>query len=85
MAEAGVGVGNDMRVRVLQLGRRVVQYSGPAGVTLDVVLESVGMAGLQGMDLRVNGSAGGGDQVVKDGDVVTLIPRIKGGAPVLHA
>lgn len=68
-----------IRVRVLQLGRRVLQHTGPAGLTVAAALEGVGLGAAEGLDLRVNGASAGQDTVLRDGDVVTLIPRIKGG------
>ena len=68
-----------IRVRVLQLGRRVVDHAAAPEATLSTVLESVGMKGIDGMDIRVNGAAAELSAVLRDGDTVTVIPRIKGG------
>ena len=69
-----------VRVRILQLGRGVREHAGPPGLTLGAALGAVGLAGATGLDVRVNGAPAEGDTVLRDGDVVTLIPRIKGGA-----
>jgi hypothetical protein len=66
-------------VRVLQLGRRVLGYAGAAGLTVQEALDALGMSVAAGVDLRVNGRPATGASVLSDGDVVTLIPRIKGG------
>jgi molybdopterin converting factor small subunit len=72
-----------MRVRVLQLGRRVLDHQARSGATLEGVLAEVGLAiGQAGVDVRVNGADAKPDRPLRDGDVVTLIPRIKGGAQV---
>jgi sulfur carrier protein ThiS len=75
------GEAADVRVRVLQLGRRVMQHSGPAGLTLAEALNGVGLSAqqLEGMDLRVNGTTAEPTTVLRDRDTVTIIPRIKGG------
>jgi molybdopterin converting factor small subunit len=65
---------------VLQLGRRVLSHVGPPGLTVQATLDAVGLAAATGLDVRVNGTPAGGEAVLRDGDVVTLIPRIKGGA-----
>ncbi len=68
-----------VRVRILQLGRRVLEHAGPPGLTLAAALQEVGLAAAEGLDVRVNGTPAEGSRVLQDGDVVTLIPRIKGG------
>jgi sulfur carrier protein ThiS len=74
VAEAAIA----MRVRVLQLGRRVVDYAAQEGATVGVVLEQVGIGG-PGMDVRVNGATAESTSVLHNDDVITVIPRIKGG------
>ena len=69
-----------MRIRILQLGRRVVEHTAEPGATLAGVLENAGFgAAPPGLDVRVNGATADGTRPLRDGDVVTLIPRIKGG------
>lgn len=69
-----------MRVRILQLGRGVVEHSAAPDATLQGVLEAAGFGATPpGVDVRVNGASVAGSYAVRDGDVVTLIPRIKGG------
>lgn len=70
-----------VRVRVLQLGRRVMSYTGVAGLTVQDALDGVGLTAATGLDVRVNGAAATGTVLLEDGDVLTLIPRIKGGCP----
>lgn len=69
-----------MKVRILQLGRKVVDYQGPEGATLATALAAVDIVAGQGMDLRINTNPATLDAVLNQGDVVTIIPRIKGGA-----
>ena len=69
-----------MQVRILQLGQRVISHATLDGATLGRVLAEVGLSPPpRGVDIRVNGRAAGDDNTLADGDVVTLIPRIKGG------
>ncbi len=69
-----------LRVRILQLGRRVVEHSTAAGATVATVLEEAGFGQTPaGLDVRVNGAAAEGTRPLRDGDVITLVPRIKGG------
>ena len=75
-ADAGTG---PVRVRVLQLGRRVLSHAGAAGLTVQEAVAGVGLATTTGLDIRVNGAAATTDTVLHNGDVVTLIPRIRGG------
>lgn len=76
--EVGSGAG-PVQVRVLQLGRRVLSHSGPPGLTVQGALDAVGLSAGTGLDVRVNGGPAAIETVLCDGDVVTLIPRIKGG------
>ena len=51
------------------------------GTTLGAALEEAGFDPRgPGVDVRVNAAAYDASYVLRDGDVVTLIPRIKGGA-----
>jgi sulfur carrier protein ThiS len=69
-----------VRVRILQLGRRVLDHQAVAGTTLAGVLAEVGLSSAPaGLDVRVNGAPAEPGRVLAEGDVVTLIPRIKGG------
>ncbi len=68
-----------MRVRILQLGRQVTEYRGYPGETVATALAALTLQVGPGVDVRVNGVAANGTTTLRDGDVVTLIPRIKGG------
>jgi sulfur carrier protein ThiS len=70
-------------VRVVQLGRGVVQYSGDDGVDVEATLTEVGLS-VQGMEVRVNGTPAALDHLLRDGDLVTVIPMIKGGSRCRH-
>lgn len=69
-----------IRVRILQLGRRVVEHAAPPGATLAATLEAAGFGALPlGIDVRVNGAPAPASLPLQNRDVVTLVPRIKGG------
>lgn len=68
-----------VRVRILQLGRRVIDHTGRPGLTVGSTIEAVGITAAEGMDLRVNGAPAEDATPLRNGDVVTIIPRIKGG------
>ena len=70
---------DEMRVRILQLGRQVIEYRGQSGQTVALALAAKAVQVGPGVDIRVNGMAADGTTTLRDGDVVTLIPRIKGG------
>jgi len=72
-----------VKVRILQLGRKVIDYEATGGATLGAALEGAGVAAAQGMDLRINSQPATLDTPLNEGDVVTVIPRIKGGALAL--
>jgi hypothetical protein len=65
-------------VRVVVLGRSVRRVPVVPGTSLGVLLEEADIdAG--GRDLHVNGRAADLDTPVSPGDLVTVIPRIRGG------
>ncbi len=70
---------SEIRVRILQLGRQVIDYRAEAGQTVGAALAATGIEIGPGMDLRVNGVPADNETLLSDGDVVTIIPRIKGG------
>jgi molybdopterin converting factor small subunit len=70
---------DEMRVRILQLGRQVIEYRGQVGETVAATLTALALEVGPGVDIRVNGMAAHGATTLHDGDVLTLIPRIKGG------
>jgi molybdopterin converting factor small subunit len=70
---------SEIRVRILQLGRQVIDHRAKAGETVAQALAATRIEVGPGMDLRVNGAPAEDETPLRDGDVVTIIPRIKGG------
>jgi hypothetical protein len=66
-----------VRVRLVVLGRGVELVDAESGMSAATLLERVGVDG-SGKDIRVNGLASA-DAALTDGDLVTVIPRIRGG------
>ena len=75
---------NDIHVRILQLGRQVIDHWAEPGQTVGAALDATGIELGPGMDLRVDGVPADGETPLNDGDVVTIIPRIKGGTCGSH-
>jgi molybdopterin converting factor small subunit len=67
-----------MFVKVAKLGSAVKELFVEDGTSLVSALTSAGVS-KEGMQVRINGAVVPDSTPVKDGDVVTLIPAIKGG------
>jgi molybdopterin converting factor small subunit len=72
---------SEIRVTLLQLGKRAQVVALPAGADVAQAFERGGME-LRGKDVRLNGRAVELDHQLADNDLITLIPRIKGGQGV---
>ncbi len=70
-----------IRVRIIQLGKRVYTFTSDEPTTLHVALAAAGVErDALRTDVRVNGEPAGDDRVLLHGDVVTVVPPIRGGA-----
>ena len=67
-----------VRARIVQLGRSVYHGEWPEAPTLAQALAEVGLSAA-GLDVRINGRPALPDQMLCDGDLVTIVPLIKGG------
>jgi molybdopterin converting factor small subunit len=65
-------------VRVVVLGRSVRRLAFRPGATLRDVLDDAAID-TAGRDLHVNGRPADLNAVIGDGDLVTVIPRVRGG------
>ncbi len=70
----------EIMIRIVQLGKKVFNYEGPPGSTVGEALKTAGvhMDHLR-TDLRLNGEAATAGTILHDGDIITVIPPIKGG------
>lgn len=66
-------------VRVIVLGQSVQHINCPAGASLEAVLDGAAVA-TAGKDVRVNGHPADPETTLASGDVVTIIPRVRGGS-----
>ena len=57
----------------------MIDHQANAGQTVAQALAATGIEVGPGMDVRVNGAPAEDETPLRDGDVVTIIPRIKGG------
>lgn len=64
-------------VKVAQLGSRVVEVS-LEDATVHSALKTSGIVA-DGMEVRVNGEPASMDTLLSEGDIVTLVPAVKGG------
>lgn len=67
-----------IKVKIVQLGKGIVHWDLEDHTPVEASLTKLGITG-GGMDLHVNGRSPQPGQKLQDGDLVTIIPRIKGG------
>lgn len=67
-----------IKVRIVQLGKGIFEYVAEPGVTVGAGLTRAGIDATR-MEVRVSGRRATLDTPLTDGDLVTIIPRIKGG------
>jgi sulfur carrier protein ThiS len=70
--------GSEISVQVASVGGSSRSLHARGGITLGDLLKQAGI-NPTGHDIRVNGPAASLDHVLEDGDVVTIIPKIRGG------
>lgn len=70
-----------MKVKILRLGHSATHAdSVPEGSTVSDVLEQADVPS-DGYSVSINGLGAALSAQVGDGDVVTLVPKVEGGAP----
>jgi sulfur carrier protein ThiS len=67
-----------IKVKIVQLGKGILQCDLEEHAPVEVSLSKLGITG-SGMDVHVNGRPPQPGQKLQDGDLVTIVPRIKGG------
>ena len=66
-------------VRLVQLGKAIHSFRVPEGATLDQALAMADLPSREGMDIRVNGKKVAVTHPLQDGDLITVVPFIRGG------
>lgn len=67
-----------INVKIVQLGKGVTNCEFGSPPTVAEVLEAQGIP-MDGMDVRVNAESTPMERPLAEGDLVTIVPRIKGG------
>ena len=68
-----------MKIKVLRLGHSATTIEVPAGTAIGEALESDDIP-TTGYAISVNGLGAGSHTALGDGDVITLVPKVEGGA-----
>lgn len=68
-----------MLVKIAKIGSRVNEVALSDNATVAEALAAGEQSIPSGHELRVNGEPAGQDFELEDGDVITLVPQIKGG------
>lgn len=66
-------------VKVVMMGKNVTTVARPEPFILGDLLKEIGVNGQ--MEVRVNGTAVGRDHRLAPGDMILIVPKIKGGRP----
>ena len=69
-------------IKVARLGTTVQEVALNDGASVQDALTAAGLT-VDGEDVRVNSSNAGLNDEVEDGDIVTLVPKVKGGQKVV--
>ena len=69
-----------LTIKIVQLGKQVYNYSGTAPCTVGeaLIAAQVSIDHLR-TDIRLNGESAAGNTPLKNGDIITVLPPIKGG------
>jgi hypothetical protein len=69
-----------IKIRIVQLGKQVFNYEGSAPCTIAEALKAaqVTIDHLR-TDIRLNGETAAGSTLLANGDIITVLPPIKGG------
>ena len=71
-----------MLVKVARLGTAVQELALTDGADVNAALEAADLA-VENEDIRVNNSTSSVTTVLHDGDIVTLVPKVKGGQSIV--
>ena len=65
-------------IKVAKVGSKVSEVALDTGATVGDALKAAGMTET-GFEIRLNGAPSNTAAIVRNGDIVTLVPQIKGG------
>lgn len=69
-----------IHAKVAILGRRVEEFTSTEPATIAAVLRAVNGGVPETADIRLNGKPAAPSAPVEDGDIVAVVPKIRGGA-----
>lgn len=71
---------SQLNIKIVQLGKQVHHYAGPFPCTVGEALREAQVSIDQlRTDIRLNGETASLDSSLKNGDIITVLPPIKGG------
>lgn len=68
----------EIKVRVAQLGKGIFNLNAPSSVPVRYALQQAGI-NAESMDIRINGKPVTMETMLVNGDLLTVVPQIKGG------
>jgi sulfur carrier protein ThiS len=68
-----------MKVKVLCLGRSAKEIELPSGATVEEAIQTSGFPKDSAYTRHINGHPSFDSDILQDGDVLTLVPQVKGG------
>jgi uncharacterized Zn ribbon protein len=71
-----------MLVKVARLGTAVQELALTDGANVNAALESADLS-VENEEIRVNNGSASVTTILKDGDIVTLVPKVKGGQRIV--
>jgi molybdopterin converting factor small subunit len=72
-----------MLVKVARLGTAVQELALTEGSNVQQALEAAGLE-VENEDIRVNSNTASNTTVLREGDIVTLVPKVKGGQKLVR-
>lgn len=75
---------NTITVKVARLGTAVQEVALSEGASVQAALTAAGLELGGSEEIRINESTAGQSDEVEDGDIVTLVPKVKGGQKVVR-
>ncbi len=71
---------SQLNIKIVQLGKQVHNHTGPAPCTVGEALQAAQISVDQlRTDIRLNGETTSLNSSLKNGDIITVLPPVKGG------